>query len=103
MIQSLVCVICFALFPASRLGLAARTLWLSDLTRVAAHRFDAMGYNVPTKALPYAALWAASYVDPTLSNILPNIGVKALTDVEVRTRYIMVTALRLCTFIFSTR
>ena len=71
--------------PGNRYLLAARTLWLSDLTRVAAHRFDAMGYNVPTKVLPYAALWAASYVDPTLSNILPNIGVKALTDVEVRT------------------
>eukprot|EP00937_MAST-01D_sp_MAST-1D-sp2_P004734 g4734.t1 len=41
-----------------------------------------MGYNVPTGTLPYAALWAASYVDPTLANVLPNIGVKALTDVE---------------------
>jgi hypothetical protein len=68
--------------PGNRYLVAARTLWLGDLTRVAAHEFDPMGYNVPTKALPYAALWAASYVDPTLANILPNIGVKALTDVE---------------------
>ena len=68
--------------PGNRYLVAARTLWLGDLARVAAHEFDPMGYNVPTKALPYAALWAASYVDPTLANILPNIGAKALTDVE---------------------
>ena len=56
-------------------------VWCEDVAKVLASEFNDMGYSIPSLPLPYTALYAASYVDPAFSNVLPILGAKTLADI----------------------
>jgi dihydroflavonol-4-reductase len=60
--------------PGNRYLGAGPDIWMRDMARVLAAEFGAKGFRVPTRRLPYWAMWLAARFDPTLRLALGFVG-----------------------------
>lgn len=60
--------------PGNRYICAGPHTWMQDMARTLDAEFAPQGYRVPTRRLPYPALWLAARFDPTLRLALKFVG-----------------------------
>jgi nucleoside-diphosphate-sugar epimerase len=60
--------------PGNRYICAGPHTWMQDMARTLAAEFTPQGFRIPTRRLPYAALWLAARFDPTLRLALTFVG-----------------------------
>ncbi|MCS7477135.1 SDR family oxidoreductase [Umezawaea endophytica] len=60
--------------PGNRYLCAGPDIWMLDMAHVLAAEFGPRGFRVPTRRLPYWAMWLAARFDPTLRLALGFVG-----------------------------
>ncbi len=55
---------------------AGEHLWMGELAGLLATRYNPSGYRIPTRRLPYAAMWLIARFDPTIRLALDYVGVR---------------------------
>ncbi|HYQ69914.1 aldehyde reductase [Actinophytocola sp.] len=68
--------------PGNRYICAGPDIWMRDMARVLADELGPKGFRVPTRNLPYWALWLAARFDPTLRLALGFVGRPELLSSE---------------------
>jgi len=58
----------------NRYIVAGPDIWMREMARTLAAEFGPRGFRVPTRGLPYWAMWVAARFDPTLRLALGFVG-----------------------------
>jgi nucleoside-diphosphate-sugar epimerase len=71
--------------PGNRYIVAGPDIWMREMARTLAAEFGPRGFRVPTRPLPYWAMWVAARFDPTLRLALGFVGRQELLSSQKAT------------------